>query len=275
MTDSWRLKLQRAEKHMIDIDFAAQSYRDSHPYKLEKIIHRRRQPASWGYRVRMTEQPDETVALVLGDFIHNLRSSLDHVVHACVPARNRSQAAFPVEFSDPWKRAGRKYEIRDAEVRKRFMRQVRGIDPEAETLIEWLQPYNRAKPDTATIGLLSRLDNADKHRRLIVTGTGLESFIITRTFPDGSIVREESPRDRTHYEDGAEVYRVDDLAEWLRGYSESEVKVECSASAEVSIEIAGDGRKSSRQYFHLGDIMSVTFTEVSNVLELLEPYRRP
>ena len=103
MTDSWWLKVKRAQKHMIDIYREARRYAGSQPYEFTRLRrpNRQRQVA---YRVRITEQPDPMLAVMLGDFVHNLRTALDHVIVACVPRQRQKSASFPILYEDIWAR---------------------------------------------------------------------------------------------------------------------------------------------------------------------------
>ena len=272
MVDSWWLKLERAKDHQADIVREARWYSQNHPYRISRARSRGQQP--WRYQIQMTEQPDQRVALLFGDFIHSLRSALDHVVYACVPPKERSQAAFPIESVDPWKRdSRRRFAIRDPEIRKRFLRQISGIDPEAEEIIRELQPFRRPNPSTSTIGIIGRLDNADKHRRIIAFGSGIEEPTLIRVFPDGTSLSETRRTfGREYYEDGSEIYSVDDLPAWLNGHEDVEVR--CSATSVIAIRIEGGGRATTRSHFRLLSTMDSAVLEVGNVLALLEPFVR-
>ena len=136
MTDSWWLKFRRAQKHMVDVRTEARRYAESRPYEFTRI----RQPDSQlsiRFRLRITEQPDPVLALILGDFVHNLRSALDHVIVASVPKRHRSNATrFPIAYVDLFaKNADGEFVVNDAEARANFERSIKGRDPSARTLV--------------------------------------------------------------------------------------------------------------------------------------------
>ena len=58
MTESWWLKVKRAEHHMEDIDKMMRSYEASDPYKAERVRQPKGQRHIWRYVLRVTEQPD-------------------------------------------------------------------------------------------------------------------------------------------------------------------------------------------------------------------------
>ena len=104
MTDSWWLKVKRAQKHMVDIENAARSYASLHPYQSVRVRYPDRQ-RKVEFSVRITQQPDPMIAVMLGDFIHNLRSALDHIVVAGVPNKRRKSAGFPIHLDPIWDKA--------------------------------------------------------------------------------------------------------------------------------------------------------------------------
>ena len=120
MTDSWWLKVKRAQHHMVEIKRYARLYADSHPYEVVPV---RRQPKghpdTWFFSTQITQQPDPMIAVILGDFVHNLRSALDHIIVASVPRKKRKSAGMPIIVSDIWKKdASGKYVISDDEAAK-------------------------------------------------------------------------------------------------------------------------------------------------------------
>jgi hypothetical protein len=48
-----------------------------------------------------TEQPSDDITLIAGDFLYNVRASLDHMAGCVVPAQRRGRAIFPI-FWQVW-----------------------------------------------------------------------------------------------------------------------------------------------------------------------------
>ena len=99
MLTLWWLKVKRAQKHMVDIHREAWRYASRHPYSFSRI----RLPDSKRnvlYRMRITEQSNPMIAIMLGDFIHNLRCALDYIIVANVPRRRQNSASFPILLED-------------------------------------------------------------------------------------------------------------------------------------------------------------------------------
>ena len=186
--DDWWYKFRRAEKHMVDINQEAVRYAESHPYEFTRIRLPDSEKQIRG-RFHITEQPDPMIAVMLGDFVHNLRSALDCVVVACVPKQRRKSAGFPILSQDIFATdKDGNFVVNDAEGRDRFESAIKGLPLEARAFIISLQPYRFGNlSNVITLGLISRLENADKHRQLITLGCGGKDCTIdftTRGLPE-------------------------------------------------------------------------------------------
>lgn len=175
---SFFLKLQRAEKHVAEAEAMIAAYVSSHPYEVGKGME-----GEDGRSVRFlrfTEQPDNMLAVVIGDVIHNLRSALNHLAAACTPRENWDRVQFPIFERDPatieelnWRKASL----------KAWNRQTSGMIPEAVAALQTLQPYYTGFDQKTWHGLsiVEELSNTDKHRELVITGSGLRNPMITKT----------------------------------------------------------------------------------------------
>ncbi|MFC1909053.1 hypothetical protein ACFLXD_04265 [Chloroflexota bacterium] len=185
--NDWWLKFKRAEKHMVDINQEAVRYAESHPYEFTRLPESKKQIRG---RFRITEQPDPMIAVMLGDFVHNLRSALDYVVVACVPKQCRKHASYPIIFQDIFaKDKNGEFVVKDTQSMENFEVAIKGLHPKARAIIISLQPYNlslfgrKVDPNLITLGIISRLENADKHRQLITIGCGGRDFTLNFTVP--------------------------------------------------------------------------------------------
>src|SRR5580700_11477750 len=173
---SWWLKFERAKRHFAEFEAELRKYRNSHPYRAEQVRYRENHRSRWKYVLRITEQPPAELALALGDGFHNLRCALDHIANALVPSDRQTDAYFPIFLVDPWATDERgEFIVTDEADRIRFERAVRGMPTKAIAYIMETQPYNRYpdRPAEYALSSINRLDNADKHRRLITYGHGL------------------------------------------------------------------------------------------------------
>jgi hypothetical protein len=139
-------------------------------------------------RVRLPKVPD-TLAPVIGDFLFNVRSALDHIVWQLVlvnpPNEPTGRNAFPICTCD-----------------ENFSKAIAGhrldgVSPQAVTLIKNLQPYAERNP----LAKLDHLHNVDKHRQLslitaVASDTTLDWIrgddVVCQTFLGGHELRDGS-----------------------------------------------------------------------------------
>lgn len=264
MSDSWHLKIKRAEKHLKELDTEVSTYAPSRPYIAERVVQPKGKKHIWQYVVRIMEQPDLNIAIIVGDVLHNARSALDHIVVASVPSSRRPKASFRIEFQDIFARSeDGSYLVKDDEARTRFDSALRGIHPDARTLIETFQPYRMGaqKVFVDPLGILSRLENADKHRALLTLGSGVhDGKTIVRV---RDTVTEQNPFGFRG--DGAIIanFRV------AKGVQESEVNVEISGPMKVVIKVRG-----VPGVFEVMDTLEFVLLAVKDMLAWLDPYVR-
>lgn len=144
MVRSWQLKVDRAEKHLQELEAEIRCYARRQAYEAVRARQTKKDPHDWTYVLRITEQPDPRLAVICGDIVHNLRSAYDHLAVAIAPRRRRWQAGFPIELDDIWEKdeAGR-YVVADQNRRDSFLSRTEGMPPKAVAIIEELQPYTR------------------------------------------------------------------------------------------------------------------------------------
>ena len=160
------LKAGRALEHLEALKLAIQAYYDSTPYEISHL-----KKPEIGRRVLRIDlkDPSDTVYLLAGDFAHNLRSTLDHVVYALIVHSTKdlpdsAQVQWPVQIKEDT---------------KTFERQTKDVPPEAAAIIESLQPYHEGLDDAykqSAIWQLHKLDIVDKHRRIAINEHALESY---------------------------------------------------------------------------------------------------
>lgn len=164
--DSVRLKLDWARHHMGEATRATDSFISTTPYVVTRQLEDGGAKHVYVF-TKYTEPPSE-IGLHVGDCIHNLRSSLDHLAMALAQKGARDNLStlteseerriqFPiVKCQDDW----------DSAIRQHWLRYV----PDAAVQeILLLQPFCRrgAWYDADFLWRIGQLDNADKHRKLI------------------------------------------------------------------------------------------------------------
>lgn len=160
LLDGCWAKLERAEESIGNIDREATEFlsTDPPPFKVARE-HRGRDYIFLAYG-----DPEVPLrfAVLAGEIIHHLRSSLDHLVHALViksgntPTRKHQ---FPIcstetNFQEACKKGTLKY-----------------VSSSARKLIATFQPYTQPNPENTVLSVINEYDNCDKHRLLVVVTT--------------------------------------------------------------------------------------------------------
>lgn len=159
-------KLAHATSIAADLARSVASYRKSIPYRVIRVADH--DTAEWTTYAVIEQQPDAALPLVLGDCVHNLRSALDHAVFALsVKAAGRDltegearDPAFPIcDTQEGWTSAK--------------ARQLRFLPSGLIEVIRLAQPMLGPEDTRANwpLRVIADLDNADKHRALLVTAS--------------------------------------------------------------------------------------------------------
>jgi hypothetical protein len=162
-----RLKIERADKHIADLNAAIQSFFGSNPYKIG--IKRDPDTRKLIYYVESVQPVPVIVAAVAGDALHCLRDALDHLAQQLylVGTGNakgyRDKTSFPISPSAKDFKSG-------------LARKVEGMRKDAIDAICALEPY--AGGNGADLWTFHRLNNIDKHRLIITVGASFRSVDI-------------------------------------------------------------------------------------------------
>lgn len=243
MAESWTLKLDRADHHLKELDGHIRRFSNGHPY--EAVDTGSRKGKVRRYKLRFTDQPDPMFPVIVGDVIHNVRSALDHLVVANVPNNRRSKAGFPIFTTRPFDDQG---DLLDNEVGEAWAKLTKGLIPIHRAIIEHLQPYQPADQEVidfcnqhglhpkelAGLALLSKFDNADKHRRLLTVAQGLDEGAVVRVRHG---VQVETFTTSTFCEDGAELLAVN----FSERPDDSKVDVEVRGTVRVALQVSNKG----------------------------------
>jgi hypothetical protein len=259
---SYDLKMDRAEKHLIDLERDLGTYLKSHPYGVREGPESKRKPKV--RRLDFTAQPDPILSTVLGDFLYNVRSALDHVQGALVPRKRRNHVMFPIFWQGVWE-PGIKGEDRErTKQRERWQTYVRGVAPEALAILKANQPPDVGPHELNTQGLamLNRLRNADAHGDLPVVATMLTDPIrITYRAPDGLVYQNESAD--LGWGEG-----ISDDTE-LKGIPFSAVDVKIDGTPHVIIRVA-----QVQGGYRIAALREILLDDTRRLIELLRPFVR-
>jgi hypothetical protein len=235
-----RAKLRRADELREEFDERFAYFLDTHPYS---IIFSYDAKSGWHTFTWKVEQepPFEDLALIYGDILGNLRTTLDYLVWQLVLVAGNKPGrytAFPVITRR------KDWEVQGASA-------LKGVAEEWAEEIEALQPFQRfERPELHPLAILEYVNNLNKHRFLPVAALTAEKFdyliniaavppgetFESREFLDRPIVDggelarfrcgsriqlevqvHETPRFRMSFKDGLgyEWYAVE-LVEWVR-----------------------------------------------------------
>lgn len=155
-----RLKVERAKEHIRNLQIEITAFLKTNPYKIG--TKQNSQTRQLIYYVSSVEEIPSHIALITGDVLQNLRSSLDHLAWRLVEAngqRPTRDTAFPI-YDDA------------AKYKTGYLRQVKGMSGAAINAIDGIKPYQGGND---TIWRLHRLNNIDKHRIVITVGSAFHS----------------------------------------------------------------------------------------------------
>lgn len=214
----------------------------------------------------MSADPDDMLSVKIGEFLFNLRSSLDHLAVACAPKKRASSASFPIVERDPWERdSSGRYKVRSPNARRSFRTAITRMASPAQAIVKRLQPYQMGKDsDSSLLFILNSLHNADKHRRLIVLGSGVTDFRMTiksRGSISTSVIEPFWPR-------GGQLAKFG-TADWPR-VTPNDFEMDARGTASVAIHVGASGRS-----YELPHVLDDLLTHVRDeVVPRLEPFAR-
>lgn len=162
--DGPKLKLDRAKKHLTDLESACDRFLDSNPYTI--IAKDNPEAEQRQHRLVRAEKPPDCLSLIAGDAVHNLRSALDHLIWQLVIANGGKPDELKTEFPI-WRSKSRFESGRPGN--------AKGISKDALEILYGLEPH---KGGNNSLWLLRQLDVVDKHRLLIAVGAARQAVLI-------------------------------------------------------------------------------------------------
>jgi hypothetical protein len=161
-----RVKIDRANHHIRDLEGQVGAFLDAKPYK----VGAKRDPQTRKtiyYVVSVSETPFG-IASTAGDAIQNLRSALDHLAYRLVVVGLGAPPLRPEYIA---------YPIADSQAQYPSLRdgKVKGARQDAKDAIDATKPYPGGND---ALWRLHKLNNIDKHRLLLTVGSGFRSVDI-------------------------------------------------------------------------------------------------
>jgi hypothetical protein len=154
--DSLVLKVERAKKHILELEAEYDSFRKDRPYRID--FKTDPETHSRIYYLADAKPIPKSFSPILGDALNNLRSCLDHAVYAMVQVGQPnvikpSDIYFPIVSGSA------------AEYNSRFKRTKAGLRQDAINAIDAVAPYMGGAGEYYCH--LAQLNNVDKHRLLL------------------------------------------------------------------------------------------------------------
>ena len=169
--DPVRAKIGRAEMHLRCLETLIDEFVGTNPYRLAlKPVPQRELQPGFQLFVESADPVPEDIGLVAGDFLTNLRASLDYLAWELVKANGGTPnpgTSFPLKEQPPRK--------------PKVLSVSGGVSPAALALIKAAQPYNTPEGGTVhedRMWILSRLVGIDKHRHLLISAASLQARVI-------------------------------------------------------------------------------------------------
>lgn len=147
-------KLARTQQHLDELDDEITAFVEGAPYSIS--YERKPDGTDHIWRVHVREQPPLALGSIVGDFLQNTRSALDHLIWQLAilsgketPNRN---TAFPVCDTEGIFRA------------KGTRKKVADLNKEYRAAVEWLQPFQiGGAARNHWLWHLNELSRVDKH----------------------------------------------------------------------------------------------------------------
>ena len=243
MTESWWLKLQRADRHLKEVDDHLRPYDSKQVYRPQLVTRTKAKENDWRYLLEVTEPLDEMLPIIIGDAVHNMRSALDHILVAMRPQKYKRNAGFPIFLDDPWTGEQTERKTRDVAI---FENATASLSHEAIDAIKRFQPYldqeEGSDPKRNALGVITRLDNADKHRDPIVVIPGLIKVHTVVTVRDELPLEQEPPPHPNGFPQFAAAGTELAHFRWIKlpALEETEVDVNLSGTPQIAMQVGLD-----------------------------------
>lgn len=252
--------MDRAEKHLIDLELEIRRYARTHPYLLTKGVKDKQEI----YRFSFTRQPDDELAIIAGDFIYNIHSALNHLAAALVPSADRTSSAFPIFWQGVWNDPIEGESEQRSKDRSRWATYTRHMPDGAVAVLKANQPPDLGPNADNTHGLamLNRLRNRDAHTKLLFVASSLRYTIVRCTTggPEPKMFTDSNFREDEGLIDGAELSNIPHEA----------VDVEIEGAPVVLLRVG-----QIRGGYRIGEVFrEVLFDGTLKLIDALRPYDR-
>lgn len=167
--EACRKKLERAARHLAELDDAIQEWGKPYPHEVSKSFDSER--GEFVLSVSNLRPTPTEWSIVVGDALHSMRSTLDHVVCVLIRTKNPDNSCANSGFPILSKKKSWDAKQRGALAPYSGLGRIHGVDDWSEDFIRRRQPFNLSEEDRRkdALWLLNELNNVDKHRALNLT----------------------------------------------------------------------------------------------------------
>lgn len=166
---SIRAKVERAKKHIGDLEREIRAFSDTNPYVIS-IKPDDHIPRTQVYYLVKADDPPESISAITGDVLANLRAALDHLAYQLAVVNGTTDEKVLKATYFPISDDATKYK---AEAPGR----VKGMSQAAIDAIDARKPY---KGGTDALWHLHKLNNIDKHRMVVTVGSAISVHTLPR-----------------------------------------------------------------------------------------------
>lgn len=151
-----RLKIARAKQHIADVERLCSVFYDSQPHRI--FTEHDAQGPGYTIKLRLEKPVPDEIALVVGDAIYQMRSSLD-VLACCLATANRAKDTKGTYF--PFAGSAAEFMLPATQ------RKIQKLSAAHRQIIHHWKPYQGGNN---VLWILNRLANIDRHNRLVTVG---------------------------------------------------------------------------------------------------------
>ena len=146
------MKINRAADHLMSLNACMEAFLNKGPYRL--LLVEGEVPRQRTIRYETDPLPDD-VSLIIGDCIHNMRASLDHVATEVLRRHNGNTKLLYFPFDT----------TRDGVTQKDSFKGLMTVAPQLhDAILDQVRPI---RDDNYQLSAMNKADNIDKHNLLI------------------------------------------------------------------------------------------------------------
>jgi hypothetical protein len=158
-----QFKIERARRHVAELNSAVGTFFESNPYKVG--TKRDPQTRKLIYYVESVRATPISFSTITGDVIQNLRSALDHLaLQLFLVGTNGASGGRHIYFP---------IAPGAAEYKSSVSRRIKGMRQDAVDVLNVIEPYKGGKGNE--LWVIHELNNIDKHRLLVTVGSSFQS----------------------------------------------------------------------------------------------------